>query len=81
MGIAKFDEILKLEIAAVSVFYFEKNRNRLHEYSLMRKKTDKTIIKKCNSVKFRKQRNFVTCISPDYVFHESPKEFWKNNHF
>ena len=50
-------------------------------YSLMRKKTDKTIIKKCNSVKFRKQRNFFTCISPDYVFHESPKEFWKNNHF
>ena len=24
---------------------------------------------------------FFTCISPDYVSHESPKEFWKNSHF
>ena len=28
-----------------------------------------------------KQHKFFTCISPDYVFHESPKEFWKNDHF
>ena len=33
------------------------------------------------SEKFRKQHNFLTCILPDYVFHESLKEFWKNKHF
>ena len=53
----------------------------LEYYSLMRKKTDKTKFKNCTSEKFIKQHNFFTCISPDYVFHESPKEFWKNNHF
>ena len=47
----------------------------------MHKKTDKTKFKNCISEKFMKQHNFFTCISPDYVFHESPKEFWKNNHF
>ena len=47
----------------------------------MRKKTDKTIFNNCISEKFRKELNFFTCISPDYVFHESPKEFWKNNYF
>ena len=41
-------------------------------YSLMHKKTDKIIFKNCMSEKFRKQL---------YVFHESPKEFWKNNQF
>jgi hypothetical protein len=25
--------------------------------------------------------NFFTCIVPDYVGHESPKELWKNLHF
>ena len=24
---------------------------------------------------------FFSCILPDYVSHESPKEFWKNSHF
>ena len=47
----------------------------------MHKKTDKSIFKNCISEKFRKQHNFFTCILPDYVFHESLKEFWKNNHF
>ena len=47
----------------------------------MHKKTDKTKFKNCISEKFRKQHNFFTCISPDYAFHESSKEFWKNNHF
>ena len=47
----------------------------------MHKKTDKSIFKNCISEKFRKQLYFFTCILPDYVFHESPKEFWKNNHF
>ena len=47
----------------------------------MHKKTDKTIFKNYISEKFMKQLNFSICISPDYVFHESPKEFWKNSHF
>ena len=47
----------------------------------MHKKTDKSILKNCISEKFRKQLYFLTCILPDYMFHESPKEFWKNNHF
>ena len=50
-------------------------------YSLMHKKTDKSIFKNCNSEKFRKQLYVFACILPDYVFHESPKEFWKNNYF
>ena len=50
-------------------------------YSLMHKKTDKIIFKNCISEKFRKQLYVFACILPDYVFHESPKEFWKNNHF
>jgi hypothetical protein len=29
----------------------------------------------------KKQFYFFTCILPDYVFHESPKEIWKNSHF
>ena len=33
------------------------------------------------SKKFRKQFYFLTCILPDYVFHESLKEFWQNSHF
>ena len=72
-----------------SQFYFqEKTMYRkisislfFYKYSLMHKKTDKTKFKNCISEKFMKQHNFFTCISPDYVFHESPKEFWKNNHF
>ena len=31
--------------------------------------------------KFRKLILFFTCILPDYVSHESSKEFWKNSHF
>ena len=30
---------------------------------------------------FRKKFGFLTCILPDYLSHESPKEFWKNSHF
>ena len=47
----------------------------------MRKKPELSISKNCISEKFRKQLYFFTCILPDYVFHESPKEFWKNSHF
>ena len=50
-------------------------------YSLMHKKPDSTIFKKCISKKFRKWFNFLICILPDYVPHESQKEFWKNSHF
>ena len=31
--------------------------------------------------KFKKQFYFSTFILPDYVSHESSKEFWKNSHF
>ena len=47
----------------------------------MRKKPELSIFKNCISEIFRKQLYFFTCILPDYVVHESPKEFWKNNHF
>ena len=33
------------------------------------------------SKKFRKQFYFLTCILPDYVRHDSLKEFWKNSPF
>ena len=47
----------------------------------MRKKPELSIFKNCISEMFRKKLNFFTYILPDYVFHESPKEFWKNNQF
>ena len=50
-------------------------------YSLMRKKPELSIFKNCISEMFRKQLYFFTCILPDYVFHESSKEFWKNTRF
>jgi hypothetical protein len=31
--------------------------------------------------KFKKQFEFFTCILPGHLFHENPKEFWKNSHF
>ena len=33
------------------------------------------------SKKFRKQFYFLTYILPDFVFHESLKEFWQNSYF
>ena len=48
-------------------------------YSLMHKKPELSIFK-IVLVK-SSGKNFFTCILPDYVFHEIPKEFWKNNHF
>ena len=50
-------------------------------YSLMRKKTDKSISNLFVYKKFKKQIHFVTCILPGYVFNEIPKEFWKNSSF
>ena len=47
----------------------------------MRKKPELSIFKNCISEMFSKKLYFFTYISHDYVFHESPKEFWKNNHF
>ena len=31
--------------------------------------------------KFKNIFYFLNCILPDYVFHESLKEFWQNSHF
>ena len=44
----------------------------------MCKKPELSIFKNCISEIFIL---FFTCILPDYVFLESPKEFWKNNDF
>ena len=49
--------------------------------TLFRNEKHKTIFKNVISEKFRKKIVLFTCILPDYVFHESPKEFWKNSHF
>ena len=50
-------------------------------YSLMHKKTEKSISRFFVYKKFKKQFYFFTCILPGYVFNESPKEFWKNSNF
>ena len=47
----------------------------------MRKKPELYIFKNCISEMFREKLYFFTYILPDYVFHESPKKFGKNNHF
>ena len=50
-------------------------------YSLMHKKTEKSISRFFIYKKLKKQFYFFTCILPGYVFNESPKEFWKNSNF
>ena len=50
-------------------------------YSLMHKKTEKSILRFIIQKKFKKQFYFYTCILPGYVSDESPKEFWKNINF
>ena len=50
-------------------------------YSLFTFKSHKSIFKNFINEKFRKWFYFFTCILPDYVPHESFKEFWKNSHF
>ena len=50
-------------------------------YSLMHKKTEKSILRLFIYKKFKKQFYFFTCILPGYVFNESPKEFCKNSNF
>ena len=47
----------------------------------MRKKPELSMFQNCISEMFRKQLCFFTCILPDYMFHESSNEFWKNSHF
>ena len=49
--------------------------------TLFRNEKHKIIFKIVISEKFRKQFCFFTCILPDYVFHKSPIEFWKNSRF
>ena len=41
-----------------------------------RKRIGQKYTKDFKNKKFRKQFHFLTCILPDYVFHESLKEFW-----
>ena len=53
----------------------------LLKYSLIRKKSDSTILKNFVREKFRKQSYFFTCILPDYLSYESLKVFWKNSDF
>ena len=50
-------------------------------YSLFIFKSHKSIFKKFINEKFRKWFHFCTCILPDYVPHESSKEFVKNSNF
>ena len=50
-------------------------------YSLMHKKTEKSISRFFIYKKFKKQFYFFTCILTGYFFNESPKEFWKNSNF
>ena len=45
------------------------------------KRSYKSISKNSIDEKLRKQSYFFACILPDYVSHESFKEFWKNSHF
>jgi len=53
----------------------------LGTYSLMRKYRYKRIFKNFICKKFTKWFYFFNCILPNYVTHESQKEFWKNSHF
>ena len=55
--------------------------SKLEVYSLIRKKSDSTILKNFVREKFRKQFYFFTCILTDYLTHESLKVFWKNSDF
>ena len=45
------------------------------------KRSYKSISKNSIDEKLRKQSYFFACILPDYMGHESFKEFWKNSHF
>ena len=56
----------------------EQNTPRINSDS---KRKAQNYIQNFVSKKFRKQFYFLTYILPDYVFHESLKEFWQNSHF
>ena len=45
------------------------------------KSTKIYVFKNVVSEKFTKHFYIFTCILPDFVSHESLKEFWKNSHF
>ena len=51
------------------------------KYRLMHEKRDKSILRIFINEKFRKLFYFFTCILPNYLTHESQKDFWKNSHF
>ena len=54
---------------------------RFSSYRLLHQNRDKSKSKNFINGKFKKWFYFLTCISPDYVSHESSKEFWKNSHY
>ena len=49
--------------------------------SLIRNESDKIRFKNFIIIKEQETILFFICILPDYVSHESSKEFWKNSHF
>ena len=53
----------------------------LFSYSLMHKKTDKSVFNFFIYKKFKKQLDFLICILSGDFFNESSKEFWKNSNF
>ena len=50
-------------------------------YRPVRKKYDSSKLNIFINKKFKKWFYFSICILPDYLPHESQKEFWKNSHF
>ena len=54
---------------------------KLINYSLMHKKTDKSIFKFFIYKSSRNNLFFFTCTLTGYVFNERSKEFWKNSNF
>ena len=58
------------------------SQSKIHiYYRLMHEKRDKSIFRIFSRKKLRKWCYFFTCMLPDYLTHESKKDFWKNIHF
>ena len=66
-----------------SVYFvsFCKRKSQSSKVNSDSKRKAQNYIQNFVSKKFRKQFYFLTCILPNYVFHESLKEFWQNSHF
>ena len=65
----------------MNILYFYSPKKNLGMYRLMHEKRDKSILIIFINEKFRKLFYFFTCILPNYLTHESQKDFWKNSHF